>query len=271
MFFDDARKELFGPRPDFGKAENLAKIPLAAATPGEPAPSNSAWSQLIDAETIETEIKRLAHAVTGGTASPTEFKGGSYKDCRRHFSVLAMLFGIAAEYDGAVRWSDAAPAIRDALARAGRNCKVGTDQTYREAGERSKELADLVRGSRPRLPSAERVASWSDVADRAPLMQRMETAHQERLTQWLANERQFAKNRDEVRHEAQLMAAMADVIGREGFEYWDDEQYAQYARDLRQAAADIAAAAKLENYNQAKQAISRATSACTNCHEGYRG
>jgi hypothetical protein len=274
VFFDDAREKLVGPRPDYSQTTNGTSRPRdAAATPSrtDAAPIGATWSKLIDAETIEAEIKRLAQAVASDVATPSTFKGGAYKQCRRHFSVLAVLFAVAAEYDGAVRWSEVAPALRDLFARAGYNCKVGTDQTYRESLQRNQDLAELIRGSRPQIASAERLADWSQVTDRPPLMQRLEVAHQERLTKWLANEREFTQHRDEVRHEAQLVAAFADVIGREGFEYWDDEQYSQYARDLRQAATDIAAAAELENYEQAKQAIGRATNACTNCHEGYRG
>jgi hypothetical protein len=274
IFFHDAREKLVGPRPDNNRSMGGASVASAAASTAsdlETAPSGATWSTLIDAETIEAEIKRLAQAVASAVATPSKFKGGAYKDCRQHFSVLAVLFAVAAEYDGAVRWSDFAPTLRDSFARAGYNCKVGTDQTYREASQRNQDLADLIRGSRPQVSAAERISVWGQVADRAPLMQRMEIAHQEHLTKWLANERQFAQYREDILHEAQLVALFADVIGREGFEYWDDQQYAQFARELRHAAADIAAAAELENYDQAKQAIGRATNACTNCHEGYRG
>ncbi len=272
VFFDDAREKLVGPRPGYGKASNVATLsPDSPPAPADGQAAGAAWSKLIDAETIETEIKRLALAVAADVATPSQFKGGAYKECRRSFSLLAVLFAVAGEHDAAVRWSDVAPALRDRFARAGYNCKVGTDQSYREAQQRSQDLSELIRGSRPQLASAEQTADWGQVADRPPLMQRMEIAHQDRLLKWLVNEREFARHRDDVRHEAQLIAVLADVIGREGFEYWEDEEYAQYARELRQAAADVAAAAELENYDQAKQAISRATSACTNCHEGYRG
>jgi cytochrome c556 len=272
VFFDDARAVLVGPRPDYGQSANVSAIARDAAPPATEVAGRAAMrSRLIDAETIEAEIKRLAQAAASDVATPSQFKGGTFKECRRNFSVLAVLFAVAAEYEGTVRWSDVAPALRDQFARAGYNCKVGTDQTYRESSQRSQELAELIRGSRPQVASAERAADWGQVADRPPLMQRLEIAHQERLTKWLANEREFAQHRDDVRHEAQLVATLADVIGGEGFEYWDDEQYAQNARELRQAATDIAAAAERENYEQAKQAIGRATNACTNCHEGYRG
>ena len=120
--------------------------------------------------------------------TPSEFKGGGYKDCRRHFSVLAVLFAVAAEYDGEVRWQDAAPGLRDLFARAGHNCKVGTDQTYQEADAAQARLADLIGGTRPQAAEAERKADWAQVADRPPLMQRLNMAHQDRLTKWLANE-----------------------------------------------------------------------------------
>jgi hypothetical protein len=272
VFFEDAREKLAGERPDYTAKSANTPSQSAPSTQGSavPEPSASAWSKLIDAETLETEIKRLAQAVAQDVTSPTEFKGGAYQACRRHFSVLAALFAIAAEYDGEVRWQDAAPPLRDLFARAGYNCKVGTDQTYQEAQQRKQDLADLVSGSRPRPAEAERAADWSQVTDRPPLMQRLNIAHEERLTKWLANEREFGRRLDEVRHEAQLIAAIADVIGREGFDYWDDEQYAEYARSLRQAATDLAASVEIENYQNAREAGSRMTKACADCHDGYR-
>jgi hypothetical protein len=273
VFFEDAREQFEGERPDY---EALAAPAPAANNALAPVSSNAAtantstWSKLIDAETIETEIKRLSQLVASDVTTPTEFKGGAYQNCRRHFSVLAVLFAIAAEYDGEVRWQDAAAGLRDVFARAGYNCKVGTDQTFQEAAKRRQDLADLVSGSRPLAPQAEPAADWGAVSDRPPLMQRLNIAHEERLLKWLANEREFSRQSDEVRQEAQLVAAIADVIGREGFEYWDDETYAEYARALRQSATDMAAAVELDNYQQAREAGARMTKACADCHDGYR-
>jgi hypothetical protein len=269
VFFQDAGEKLVGPRPDYSKIE---VIDSAAASPSETDRLPGAiWSKLIDGDTLETEIKRLAQDVDKDVTTPGDFKGGAYEACRRHFSVLAVLFAVAAEYDGDVRWQDAAPALRDLFSRAGYNCKVGTDQTYQESVNRKQDLADLIGGTRPRLPQAERTAEWGQVADRAPLMQRLNIAHEERLTKWLANQGQFERHRDDVRHEAQLVAMLGDVIGREGFDYWDEEDYAQHARELRQAAIDISSAVELNNYERARQAVGRATKACAACHEVYRG
>jgi hypothetical protein len=270
-FFADAREKLVGERPDF-KPRDTALAATSDDTSVATSPERSVgWSKLIDAETIETEIKRLAQAIAQDVTTPSEFKGGKYQDCRRHFSVLATLFAVAAEFDDTVRWNDSAAGLRELFTRAGRNCKVGTDATFREATERKQDLVDLVSGSRPQAPAAERDANWAQVTDRPPLMQRLNIAHEERLAKWLANEREFSRHRDDLRHEAQLVAAIAEVIGREGFEFWDDEQYAAYASELKRAAGDVADATEKENFQQARDAAARMTKACADCHEGYRG
>jgi hypothetical protein len=272
-FFEDAREKLVGSRPEYGAATITAAESRPPATTDDTAasPDGVTWSKLIDAETIEAEVKRLSQAIGKSVTTPTSFKGGAFEDCRRDFSELAMLFAVAADYDGDVRWKESAPGLRDLFARAGRNCKVGTDQTFNESRQRKQDLADLVAGSRPKLPTADEESNWSQVVDRPPLMQRLNIAHEERLTKWLANQRQFKDNADEVRHEAQIVAIIADVIGRDGFEYADDEEFAKLVHALRQAAIDVSAAVELDNFEQAQTAIHRGTKACADCHDLYRG
>jgi len=271
VFYPDARQKLVGARPDYQKVQGIAADAGTREKTSVDHAAGAGWSKLISAETIESEIKRIAPELTKLTATPSAFKGGGYKDCRRHFSVLAALFAVDAEYDGEVRWQDAAPTFRDLFSRAGHNCKAGSDQTFQEAKQRRQDLADLIAGARPKAASPEGKADWPKVADRPPLMQRMNTAHEERLTKWLANKSEFTAHRDEVRHESQIVATIADIIGREGFDYWDDEQYAGFARELRQAATDVAAAVELGNFEQAQQAGNRMTKACADCHERFRG
>jgi hypothetical protein len=270
-FYPDARTKLVGTRPDYERAQAIAgdgKNP-DKTRPGA-TKSAGGWSKLIDAETIETEIKRIGPELAKVAKSPSEFKGGGYKECRRHFSVLATLFAVSAEYDGDVRWQDAAPVLRDLFSRAGHNCKAGSDQTFQEAVQRKQDLADLVAGTRPKAKEAERKADWTRVADRPPLMQRMNIAHEERLKKWLANKGEFTAHHDDAKHEAQLIAAIADIIGREGFEFADDENYTKNAHELRQAAAEVSAAVETDNLEQAQQAGNRMTKACADCHEGFR-
>ncbi|HEX3601590.1 MAG TPA: hypothetical protein VHU84_15670, partial [Lacipirellulaceae bacterium] len=270
-FFPDATAKLVGTRPDYTKATVAANADSAPNTAASDTAAGTGWSKLIDAETIETEIKRVAQDLNKTVTAPAQFKGGGFKDCRRQFSELAALFAVTAEYDGDIRWKDAAAQLRNEFARAGRNCKVGTDQTFQEAKQRKQDLSDLVGGTRPKSTSdAETKADWAQVADRPPLMQRLNIAQQDRLTKWLASKQEFAAHRDDVKQEAQLVATFADIITRPGFEYADDETYAGYARDLKKSESEVAAAVDLNNYDQARQALGNASKACASCHEGYR-
>ena len=203
--------------------------------------------------------------------TPTEFKGGSYKLCRRDFSLLATLFAVTGQFDADARWKDIAPGLREMFARAGYNCKAASDQTYNEASQRKQDLAELIHGSRPQLPKAEAVVDWAHVADRPPLMQRLNTAQQERLTKWLADPAEFKRHQADAKHEAQLVAMIAEVITRNGFDDADDQQYLGFAHELRDAATAAATATDKNDFEAAHQAINRASKACIACHEAFRG
>jgi hypothetical protein len=273
VFFPDAREALVGPRPDFAaSSETIVANTIPSATPsaatGDGKPG---WSQWIEPEVLESEIKRQSTELEKLVKSASEFKGGGYQDARNRFSLLAVLFAISAEHDQDARWKDSAAGLRDLFGRAGFNAKVGTDGTFREAVARSTDLAELIRGGRPTTPTPNADAGWTTISDRPPLMNRMEQAQQERLAQWIANEALFGGHTEEISHEAQLLAALAEVITREGYEYSDDDTFVEYAKELREAAREVQQATELEDYAQARAALGRATKACSTCHDGYRG
>ncbi len=70
------------------------------------------WSKAISPRVIEEEIKAINTALEADVATPEKFRGGGYKDCRRRFSILAMLFAVNAEHDGDVPWRMHAPMAR---------------------------------------------------------------------------------------------------------------------------------------------------------------
>jgi cytochrome c556 len=270
-FFDDAREQLVGERPA-AASDRPAAAGDASADAEQPAAAGAAsWPQLIDGETLAAEVKRVAGRLGEPLANPAKFKSGGYKQCRAEFGLLAALFGVIAEYDGDVRWKEDAPALRDGAARASRNCKTATDQTFAEATSRRDELEEVVRGQRLGGAAAAAPDHWSELADRPLLMQRMELALQEGVSPKLADARAFERAAPEVRHEAEMLAVLAELIQRENYEYWDDETFQGHAADLRGAAQDLTRAAIEKNYNEARAAAGRASQACSACHEGYRG
>jgi len=268
-FFEDVRAHLVGQRPEATTSLDRGSDPQQA---DDDTGEAFAWSRLIEADTLVSEIKQINNSLARAVATPGPFKSGGNKLCRREFSMLAVMFGVIAQYDQQIRWQQQAVPMRDALARAAKNCKTATDQSFTEVKRRRQELDDLVRGQPLQLAApAEEEFRWSDVADQSQLMQRMEISLQERIEPLLSDGATLRRNSQKISHEAQLLAMLAEVIQREGYEFSDDDSYLEYSQELGDAAAELSRAAVELDYQRARQAAARATEACTACHEGYRG
>lgn len=274
VFFPDARERLVGSRPEFSAAAKVAGGPAMAPGQGDAEAASGesfAWSRLISATALEDEIKAQKLLVDQSVTTPGAFKGGGYRDARIQFSTLAAMFHIAGQFDTDVRWKSDAPALRELYARVGFNCKVGTDQTYNESVLRKQDLGDLVRGDRVQAAEGGEVdVTWDVVCNRPPLMSRMEQAFDKKINPFLANKSEFSAHAEEILHEAQVLAAISEAIQHEGFEFWDDEDYLEYARRMRDAALEIVNGVKQNNYEQARAAAGEVSKSCTECHESYR-
>jgi hypothetical protein len=271
IFFEDARKELVGDRPEpASETVAAAEGSHGATAPAVDEGETLVWSRLVSSDTLESEVKRLIGQLREPLASAAKFKAGGYEDCRMHFSLLAVLFAVIEEYDAEVRWKGDAGVVRSSLARAAMNCKTATDQTFSEAAQRRTELEDLMRGERL---SGKPVGleQWSDLAERPLLMERMETLLQEEIEPTLGNAKAFPKGADAVRQKAELLSVLAEVMQREGYEYWDDAEFQELSAELRNATEELSRAAADVNYNAVRAAAGRTGQACSQCHEGYRG
>jgi hypothetical protein len=101
-------------------------------------------------------------------------------------------------------------------------------------------------------------------------MARMKQAHEEGIAVWTSSSAEFSKNGDRLLHEAQVLAALAEVIQREGFEDADSEDYRKFAQAVRDGSLQIADAVKQKKYEQARAASGDVGKSCTSCHENYR-
>jgi cytochrome c556 len=279
VFFPDARKALEGTRPDYGTgSKTVSPTPPAGGesiTSGNPsensAGSTFAWSKIISAETLQDEVKSLQPLLAVDVKTQQVFLGGSYKNARRSFSVLAVSFAIIGEFDKDVRWKSQAQSARDLFARAGFNCKTATVQSFNEAKLRSQDLGSLLQGETVSPPSnVEPKNQWDKIADRAPLMTRLELAQQERLAPWTANAGDFKKNSAAIQHEAEVIAAIAEVLTREGLDDAGDATYDGFARSMQQAALQIIEATKTGNADAARIAAGALNKSCNTCHADYR-
>jgi hypothetical protein len=269
-FFPNALETLVGPRPQrktapdgSPSAEKPVSSPLRRA-------ETVLWPAYIDAETLENEIKSQQRALGVAVASPLKFKGGQYEEARQALSVLAAMFTIVAEYEQPVRWQVEAAGIRDQMAKAAASCKVGSDASYQSAKARHDELESLIRGESLDAPSTIDVPSWPTIADRGTLMKRLEQALDAGLTPKIASSKTFASGTEELLHESQIVAALAEAIAREGYEYADDENFRELAGAMQSRSVAASKAIAGKDYESARQAIGEISKSCATCHERFR-
>lgn len=270
-FFSDVFSILVGERPNLRKAVS----PQQAADSGDGGQDDSTvvkgWAAAITSSALENEVKSIKMTLDQTITNPGAFRGRGYQECRREFTVAAMVFGIIAEYDGDVRFKENAAGFRDALARTGRNCKVGTIQAYNESKQRRDDLQNVLSGSTYQGKEGDPDVTWDKICDRSPLMQRLEVSLDKRLNPGTSSAAEFNKNLDELSHEAQVVAAMAMVLVREGMEDGDYEDYQEFCEQMKQGAEDIVSGVKQKNYEAARKGAGTISKACSACHENYRG
>lgn len=271
FFFDDVFTKLVGPRPASPGGIVVATPAGGGAPAARTGGSSYAWARLISATTIEDEVKSIKLRVDQCVTTPGDFARRGYKQARREFSILAMLFAIINDYDDEVRWKRDAAVARNAFSRLASNAKAGgNSNVYQEAKSRQEDLGGLLRGSGLQGQATQPENVWENLVDRAPLMQRLESGFDEGLSRWTSSEAEFSRHIEAVLREAEIIAAISEVLTREGMEDGDDEDYAGFVKRMQRAASEIAAAVKTSSASQARQAAGEIRKACSECHELYR-
>ncbi len=279
VFFDDLFARLVGQRPPSVRGNTTAKASSKGPS-GSPIPSGSTpaaggadthnWSERISAATLEDEVKSLKTNVDKTVTTPSSFAGRGHKDARLDFTLLATLFAVIDQFDGDVRWKDSAALARDVMARTAANLKAGGSiQVYNESKKRKQDLDDLVRGSRLQGTGSDEMV-WSDIADRSPLMQLLESRFESNLKSWTSNGTELRTHSDDIVHEAELTAMIGAVLLREGMDDADDDEYRPFAEMLARGGTRLVQAAKAQDEEAARKAMASISRSCVDCHDNYR-
>ncbi len=276
-FFSDARTALSGERPKFtsGTPGGNTADNTGANMPNDPGGSSTgqsyAWSKLISSDTLQSEVKNIQPQLAEDVKTPQTFAGGGFKKARKNFTVLALAFAIIGEYDGDVKWKNQSAAARELFARAGNNCKTNTVQAFNEGKLRSEDLQSILGGETVTPPeNIEPKIDWGKVAARAPLMSRLDVAQMECIGPWTGSPEEFKKNGPALKHEAELVAAIAEVLIREGSEDWEDDTYKACAKDMQKGALQVIDAVNNKNAESARLGAGIIGKACAACHSDYR-
>jgi cytochrome c556 len=224
---------------------------------------------VVPGEAIESEIKRLHLQLVQDLTTPIKFKT-DYLKVRQSYSLLSMWFAIIFEYDGEVRWKQAAAIVQPACWRAAANARTDGEQAYQYARLRRDELQELIRGGA--FGDSEKpieAVDWSQVVDRVPTMVQLENSLNN-LKTLTASKAEFQGSVEDVVQQAAVIAAIGKVLSNETMEGGDDEGYRDLAGEMRGGATTLLEAVKLNDFDSASSAVNRIEQSCNKCHEDWR-
>lgn len=269
-FAADARERL-GPGQPGGATPQPATEGVAPAATGGPTAA-FAWSKIISAAALEDEIKSQAPGIVEAVKTPSAFNAGGNKVAGRNFATAAAMFNIISRYDGDVRWKKEAASFAAIFGSAGVNSsKVTSPEALKEAKARADDLKELIGGGKVEVSPPDDEATWEQTVARPLIMQRMDEAYQQRLKTWTASQTEFDGNLDSLEREAQVLAALARIIQDPSYEFSDADAYRQFAAQVEENCANLAAAARNKDRGAAESATALVYKACDACHGDYRG
>ncbi len=80
----------------------------------------------------------------------------------------------------------------------------------------------------------------------------------------------FDGAKEEVLHDASLIAAMSKVLIQPAVDDADDEGYVELAQKMLVAAREVKQAVELDNFEAVSQAINKVEQSCNDCHGEWR-
>ena len=263
-----------GPGSEGGMTTDTATDP----EPAEPEPEAAGelvWSNIISAQSIEGEFKKVRNDFATKLTSLGTYNS-SYLEIPVFGSTMALLAHIATDHDGDIGWKEKAPLIRvlatEMVEITSSNQARGRGG-YTKTNEAFLKICDLLDGNDPpELPEVTEIEGYYEIADMAYLMKRVEKGAAWFNTS-VGSEDNFKENTEAVTREAEIFILMGTVFNFEDYGYGpaeNDEEFAGYADAMRNAAIGVSEAAKAGNFEQYDLQKSNIGQACAQCHMVYR-
>lgn len=273
IFFDDVSKQLVGPKPTLGRESGVSE-PIASTNSTQlttnQATGSNVWQERISAQSLEDLVKESKNRLDAIVTTPAKFAAGGYKDARREFTLLGILFATIELYSDDVRWKSSSSVARARFTRMAANAKVGTAPAFNEAKLRMEDLGTLLKGSALTDSNNPPELVWTEISDRGPSMQILEWSLREKLSPMVASEKEFNNNGEEIQKYGELVALIGEALHQPGMLDADDEEYQKWSKQMIDAASRVVESVQLSNPTLGREAAGQIDQSCNACHNTFR-
>lgn len=243
--------------------------PVATGPKPAAGPALPPWKDLISAETIDSEVKRIMSRTAGKIVNIGQYNS-SYLELPPHLGMLAALGAVGTEYEDELRWKANAKHVRDQAASMMKEPLKRDPKSFKQVKDPHDRIAEILAGSPPAgLPEAADATDFAAAVDMGLLMKRIEIG-----SKWLktnaGTEESFKSQAEDAKHEAQLLAMAARMIQTEGYGYSDDKAFRGLATSMLDGSRTMTDALSAGSFAKFDEGLSKVYKACTECHTAYR-
>lgn len=263
------------PAPDKVAEKPMEKAaPAPMPTPPADAPKASGgndWAAVVSIEDLQEETKKIRLELQDYLSAIGKYNAHYKDDIVAEGAVLSAIAGIALVHPEKISWKEHAAHVRDIAAEMAKKSKGLGQKPFDETKKEFEKLDGLLSGNPPPdLPEAVADVPFSEVVSRRGIMKRLQ-ASSDYLRANFQTEATLTKNQDDAAHAAAIVAALAKVIGTEGYPNADEDEYKGFSNGLMDANITMAKAARDKDFAAFSEANGKVIKFCNECHGAYQG
>lgn len=222
---------------------------------------------MITADDIQAEVKEIRLQMKDALTSVTKYNGQYKKTIPRCMSVLAGLAEIVAGQPSlSLSWKPNAKYIRDMAGGVQEKASGLGNEPYAATQAAWEELEAFLDGNKPsKLPESPETLPLPTVVKRGSAMQRMEEITGE-LKNAFGSADALKKEPEKAAHLSAVLTTFSKIIGMEGYDSSDDDEYKAFVQTLMKANGELQAAVKTADFTGFTDSLSRINKTCNECH-----
>lgn len=284
VFFDKpltvAANTQTGSAPGTAVAANDAA--KGTATTETPSPSKDtpkadagpSLKDIIDKDSLATEIKNVRNYLAGKTASVSTYNS-SLLEIAPEAATLAVLAVAVSKHPEDFSWKKNAKYVRELAWKIGEITlsKDGkTKNSFDEVSDSFAKIDDILKGTEPAgLPDAEADKSFGDAVggNLVAIMKRIKKA-EESLKATVSSESGLKKEAEKTAQEGAVLSFLGSILTAPGFGWDGDAEFAGIAKPLVEGGKQITEAAKSGNFALYSDGITKVSKSCNDCHPKFK-
>jgi hypothetical protein len=246
-------------------------MPPAEKAAAKPEAAADGWNAIVSAEDLQDEVKRIRLRLQDNLSSVTRYNSNYKEKIVWDGAGLAALTQIALVHPDKVSWKASAAQIRDAAKEMIGKSKALGPKAFEATKKEFEKIDALLSGNPPHgLPDAAEGVAFSDVAPRKHLMQCIQEGYESLRANYQAAS-SLEKKSEEAAHTASIVAAYSKVIGTDGYNSADEDDYKSFLKLLVDANLNMAKAAREKDFDAFSKSNGPIPKICSDCHLVYKG